>query len=143
MASRRRLSNNQVAAIIGLAAGLLMLIAGFSGAAGWQRILEFVQEKLGTNEGVSILARILVTIASLGGILVLIGSALIYSDRVRAGRVAIWLGAGFGLIGLALFILIHLERQEIPFASGIGLGAIGVILSIVARVKSEIVTRGR
>ncbi len=119
---------------------MLMLIAGISGAASWDRVLDFVQRRLGGEGGLRIVAYLLVAIASLGGLLVILATILVSNDRVRSGRALIWLGTGFGLIGLALFMLVHLERQELPFASGIGLGAIGVILSIVARFKSKVVS---
>jgi len=143
MSRKRKLSDNEIAAIIGIIAGLLMLFAGVSGATAWDRITDFLQSKLGTNNIFRIVSFILVALASLGGILVIFGSLLIRSDRVRSGRLLIWIGAGFGIIGLLLFIVIHIERQEMPFASGIGLGAIGVILSIVARLKSQVVTRNK
>jgi len=138
MAAKGKLSKNQVAAIIGIVAGIMMLMAGVTGAAAWGSIVKFLENKVGTGGAINILAYILITVASLGGLIVILGSLLFTTKHVRAGRLLIALGAGFGLIGLILFILVNLEKVETAFLGGIGLGALGLILSVVARLKSEV-----
>jgi len=138
MAAKEKLSKNQVAALIGIVAGIMMLLAGVSGAAAWGTIMKFLENRVGAGAAISTLAYILVTIASLGGLIVFFGSLLFTTKHVRAGRLLIALGAGFGLIGLILFIVLNLEKVEVAFLGGIGLGALGLILSVVARLKSEV-----
>lgn len=138
MAAQKKLTNNQVAAAIGVIAGIMMLLAGVTGAAAWGSIVKFLESKVGTDAAINFLAYIIIAIASLGGLIVMLGSGLFMTKHVRAGRLLIALGAGFGLIGLILFISVHLENAETAFLGGIGLGAVGLILSVVARLKSEV-----
>ena len=129
---------NRTAGAIGILAGVLMILAGASGATAWSHILSFLEARLGSSAPINMLAIVIVVIASLGGLAVIIGSALIASNHVRGGRLLMALGAGIGVIGLILFTIVSLEKQELPFVTGIGLGALGLILSIVARFKSRL-----
>jgi len=138
MVSKSVREDNRTAGAIGILAGVLMLLAGASGAAAWSDILSFLEARLGSSAVINIFALVIVLIASLGGLAVIIGSALIASNRVRGGRLLIALGAGFGLIGLIIFVVVSLEKRELPFVTGIGFGALGLILSIVARFKSRL-----
>jgi len=138
----KKLSANQIAAIIGVIGGLLMLLAGASGAAAWQQMVDFLESRLGTDATVQTVAYVVILIASLGGIAVMMGSALFLTKRVKAGRLLIALGAGFGLIGLILFIFVRMEHADFSIA-GIGLGMVGLVLSIVARLKSEVPAAGK
>jgi hypothetical protein len=115
----------------------MMLLVGASGAAAWEQVVDFLQNRLGTDAVVHIFAYILILIASLGGLAVIMGSALFLTKHVRAGRLLIALGAGFGLIGLIMLVFVRLEHEELSIA-GIGLGTVGLVLSIIARLKSKI-----
>jgi len=137
MAQKKKLTDNQIAAIIGVIGGVLMLLVGASGAAAWAQVMDFLQSKLGTDAAIQTLAYILILIASLGGIAVILGSVLFLTKHVRAGRLLIALGAGFGLIGLIIFIWVSIEHEEFSLA-GIGLGMVGLVLSIIARLKSKV-----
>lgn len=114
-----------------------MLLVGASGAAAWEQVVDFLQNRLGTDAVVHIFAYILILIASLGGLAVIVGSALFLTKHVRAGRLLIALGAGFGLIGLIMLVFVRLEHEELSIA-GIGLGTVGLVLSIIARLKSKV-----
>ena len=114
-----------------------MLMVGVSGAAAWEQMVAFLEDKLGTDAAIQVLAYVLITVASLGGLAVMAGSVLFLTKHVRAGRLLMALGAGFGLIGLIVFIFIRLEREELSIA-GIGLGMVGLVLSIIARLKSKV-----
>ncbi len=137
MAPERSLTDNQIAAIIGVVGGVMMLLVGASGAVAWQQVVDFLQSRLGTDAVIQTLAYILILIASMGGLAVMLGSTLFLTKHVRAGRLLITLGAGFGLIGLIVFIFVRLEHEEFSIA-GIGLGMVGLVLSIIARLKSKI-----
>jgi len=138
MATQKELANNRVAAIIGVVGGIMMLLAGVTGAAAWGSIISYLESKVGTDAAINAIAFVIIAIASLGGLIVMLGSALFMTRHVRVGRLLIALGAGFGLIGLILFVLVNLEKGEAAFLGGIGLGAVGLIMSVVARLKSEV-----
>jgi len=114
-----------------------MLLVGASGAATWEQVVNFLQTKLGADTAVNVLAYILITVASLGGLAVVLGSTLFLIKRVKTGRLLITLGAGFGLISLIIFIFVRLEHEEFSIA-GIGLGTVGLVLSVAARLKSKV-----
>ena len=130
-------SRNKVAMGVAIVAGLLLLIEGISGFATWTTIQEFVEDNVTDNEIVMYIFVILIFIASLGGIAVIIGGILIGSNKVKTGKFIIALGAGLGLIGLIVSIIIGLTEGSFTLNSLITLGAIGLILSIVARIMAE------
>jgi drug/metabolite transporter (DMT)-like permease len=136
MAQKRKLSDNQIAGIVGVIGGVMMLLVGMSGAAAWEQVVDFLESRLGTDAIIQALAYVLIAIASLGGLAVMLGSALFLTKHVKAGRLLVALGAGFGLIGLIIFIFVRLEHEELSIA-GIGLGMVGLVLSIIARLKSK------
>ena len=130
-------SKNKAAMGVAIVAGLLLLIEGISGFATWTTIKEFVSDNVTDNEIVMYIFVILIFIASLGGISVIIGGLLIGKNKVRTGKFIIALGAGLGLIGLIVSIIIGLTEGNFTLNSLITLGAIGLILSIVARMMAE------
>ena len=130
-------SKNKAAMVVAIFAGLLLLIEGISGFATWTTIKEFVSDNVTDNEIVMYIFVILIFIASLGGISVIIGGLLIGKNKVRTGKFIIALGAGLGLIGLIVSIIIGLTEGNFTLNSLITLGAIGLILSIVARMMAE------
>jgi len=130
-------SRNRAAMGVAIVAGLLLLIEGISGFATWTTIKEFVSDNVTDNEIVMYIFVILIFIASLGGISVIIGGLLIGKNKVRTGKFIIALGAGLGLIGLIVSIIIGLTEGNFTLNSLITLGAIGLILSIVARMMAE------
>ena len=130
-------SRNKAAMGVAIVAGLLLLIEGISGFATWSTIKEFVTDNVTDNEIVMYIFVILIFIASLGGISVIIGGLLIGKNKVRTGKFIIALGAGLGLIGLIVSIIIGLTEGSFTLNSLITLGAIGLILSIVARMMAK------
>ncbi len=130
-------SKNKAAMGVAIVAGLLLLIEGISGFATWTTIKEFVSDNVTDNEIVMYIFVILIFIASLGGISVIIGGLLIGKNKVRTGKFIIALGAGLGLIGLIVAIIIGLSEGSFTLNGLITLGAIGLILSIVARMMAE------
>ena len=130
-------SKNKAAMVVAIVAGLLLLIEGISGFASWTTIKEFVSDNVTDNEIVMYIFVILIFIASLGGISVIIGGLLIGKNKVRTGKFIIALGAGLGLIGLIVSIIVGLTEGNLTLNTLISLGAIGLILSIVARMMAK------
>jgi hypothetical protein len=123
--------------ILAIIAGILLLIAGINGVATWETIKDFVINNVVDNSAVQILFAVLILIASLGGLAVIIGGLLIGKDKVRTGRFIIALGAGLGLIGLIVSIVIALYEESPIIGSFFSIGAIGLIMSIIARMMAK------
>ena len=122
------------AMIIAIFAGILLLISGVSGLATWEAIRNFVTSNIIDNYIVQIIFAILIFIASLGGLSVIIGGLLIGRDKIRTGKLFITLGAGLGLIGLIVSIIVAIMENNFTIGSFFSIGFIGLILSIVARM---------
>jgi len=127
-------SRNSKAIIVAVFAGILLLISGVSGLATWEAIKNFVTANVIDNYIVQIIFVVLIFIASLGGISVIIGGLLIGKDKIGTGKLFISLGAGLGLIGLLVSIIIAFMENNFTIGSFFSVGAIGLILSIVARL---------
>ena len=127
-------SKNKKAMIVAIFAGILLLIAGVSGLATWETIKNFVTTNIMDNYIVQIIFAVLIFIASLGGISVIIGGLLIGKDKIKSGKLFISLGAGLGLIGLIISIIVAVMENNFTIGSYFSIGAIGLILSIMARL---------
>ena len=125
---------NKNAMIIAIFAGVLLLISGVSGLATWEAIRNFVTTNIVDNYIVQIIFAVLIFIASLGGLSVIIGGLLIGKDIVRTGKLFIILGAGLGLIGLIVSIIVVIMEKNFTIVGFFSVGAIGLILSIIARL---------
>jgi hypothetical protein len=127
-------SQNSKAMGIAIVAGILLLIAGVSGVATWEKIKSFVTTHIMDNSIIQIVFVVLIFIASLGGIAVIMGGVLIGKDKIGTGKFLISLGAGFGLIGLIFSIVVAYMEDNLTISSFLTIGAIGLILSIFARL---------
>jgi hypothetical protein len=143
--SRRR-SQNEKCGIIGMVGGIFMIIAGVTGAATWRNIGELAAQITGTAALGSVF-QVLVALGGLGGILVIFGAIFIgwpiirikTRDRLKFGKLMITIGAGFGLLGLLIFLLLTMLGDD-PFGNflaAMGIGFIGLVCSIYARQKSH------
>lgn len=130
-------SKNRKAMGIAIVAGILLLISGVNGVVTWETIKSFVSTHVIDNIIVQFVFAILILIASLGGIAVIIGGILIGKNKVRSGKIIIALGAGLGLIGLIVSILISVIEESFTIGAFLSIGMIGFILSIVARVVAK------
>jgi len=140
--ARRALTNNEVAAILAGVAGVLFLVVGWTGARGVEEFFQLLVDLLGSNPALRILAFVLVSIASLGGIAVILGAILISMNRVGWGKFLVLLGAGAGIISLVLFIALLVQRPgRIGAHEGVIPVLAGVVLSFVARMKAKPVVR--
>ena len=124
---------NTTAAGIGVTAGVLLLISGTSGAASWETIAAFVTEYLTDDHWVRLILAGLIGIASLGGISVICGAILVGCGRITTGKLIIGIGAGIGLIGFAIGLLVTVSQGGSVMAQYSSLGGIGLLLSILAR----------
>lgn len=127
-------SRNSQAMGLAIVAGILLLISGVSGLATWETIRDFVNTNIIENEIIHIVFVILIFIASLGGISVIIGGYLIGKNKVKTGKLIIGLGAGLGLIGLLVSLVISIVEGSFTISSLTSIGAMGLILSIAARM---------
>lgn len=131
---------NEKAGMYAILGGVLMLIAGTTGASMWADLGEIVIEITG-QQYLGTVFRVLVMLGSLGGLLVILGGILIHgklAESVSGGKILITIGAGFGLISLLIFLVVTLMGDE-PISiliAAIGIGFVGLILSIVARQKA-------
>ncbi|MBA3045333.1 MAG: hypothetical protein KKH41_08430 [Candidatus Thermoplasmatota archaeon] len=143
--SRRR-SQNETCGIIGMVGGIFMIIAGVTGAVTWRRIGELAVDITGV-EALGPAFQILVALGGLGGILVILGSIFIgwpiirirTKNRLNIGKLMITIGAGFGLLGLLIFLLLTMLGGD-PFGNfmgALGMGFVGLICSIYAVQKSH------
>lgn len=122
--------------MIAVVGGVLMLIAGVTGASTWREIGDIAIDITGV-QSLGIVFQVLVLIGSLGGLVVIVGG-LILQKSVTSGKILITIGAGFGIIGLIIFLVVTFmgDNPAANFISAIGLGFIGLILTIVARQKA-------
>lgn len=126
------------AALLAYLAGVLLMVAGFSGGTGLLQLGDqLAQTYLPRDIAVTahLAISILVLIAGLGGVAVLVGGMLWTRKWKRTGTLFVTLGAGVGLLGLLLMLIVS-------GASGsagnfllwlLGPAGVGVVLSIVAR----------
>ena len=141
---KRIMSKADQAAYIGFIAGILLIIAGVTGAATWRTIGQAAEDFTGI-EILGLVFQILAVLGSLGGLLVILGACWIGGRKFKlfkkrnkkAGSILITIGAGFGLLGLIIFAVIILisEDPAASFMGAAGVGFIGLVLSIIARQK--------
>ena len=130
-------SPNRTARGIVVIAGILLVIAGVSGVATWETIKAFVTTYIIDNSIVQLIFACFIFIASLGGIAVIAGGILLGQNKVRTGKFLITLGAGLGLIGLIVSIVVVYTEGNFTLASFFSIGTIGLILSIAARMIAK------
>ncbi len=131
------MKRNTEAAGIAAVAGVLLLYVGINGVASVDRIFAVLEEFLGTNEGLRILAYVLVAIAALGGIAVLIGAYFVAVDHVRLGKLLITLGSGAGILTLVLFLARSVSSEQFSLILGVLPTILGVALAIIARFMAK------
>jgi hypothetical protein len=130
-------SKNTKVMAIAIVAGILLIISGISGMATWETIKNYVTNNIIDNSIVQIVFAVLIFIASLGGLSVIAGGALIGKNKIGLGKLLITLGAGMGLIGLIFSILVAFTEDSLTLGSFFSIGAIGLILSIIARMLAK------
>ena len=128
---------NTTSMVVAIIAGVLLLIAGLSGAAAWESIKTFVSNNVADNSAIQMVFAILIFIASFGGLVIILGGLLIWKNKVGVGKFLIALGAGFGLIGLIISIVVAVIEIDYLIGGFLTIGGIGLLLSIVARAAAK------
>jgi hypothetical protein len=132
------MKRNEKAGLIAIIGGFLMLVAGLTGAATWEKLGDLAAEVMG-NDSLNLVFQILVLIGALGGLVVILGGILLQGKSPGAGKILIAIGAGMGLIGLMIFIILAMMSADPGgnIVGAIGIGFVGVILTIIARAQAE------
>lgn len=123
---------------LAVAAGALLMLANVRGGsllleAGDQLARRYLAPELA--QPVHLTVTVLLFVASLGGLAVMAGGLLYWKRMVRLGSLVIGLGAGIGILGLAVLLLVSIATTEAAslMAWLLGPAGAGVVLSIVAR----------
>lgn len=127
------MNRNAAAAVLAAVAGVLLLIVGINGVQGVDRLFTLLQEWLGTNEALRILAYVLGGIAALGGVAVLIGAYFFATEHVRTGKILVTLGSGAGIVTLILFLARNVSSEQFSYLYAVLPAILGVGLAIAAR----------
>lgn len=122
------------ATVIAIVAGFLLIVAGVNGIATWETIRNFVTTHIMDNSIVQMVFVVLISIASLGGIAVIVGGLLLGKDKIRAGKFLIFLGTGFGLVSVIVTAAVAFVEKNFEISGFLSIGTIGLILSVVARI---------
>jgi len=132
--------------LLALVAGILMIVSGMAGSIG---ILGLAFAELQSHfpqytNVIELVLMILTTIASLGGVAVIVGGFLVLGGRLTTGKLFIGLGAGIGLISVVIGLASGLAQGwglyasfVAVFAVGQTLGWVGLFLSILARMFAK------
>ena len=67
----------KTASLIGIIGGVLMLVAGVTGAASWNDLGAVIALHISNSENIMLIFRILAILGSLGGLLVIVGAILL------------------------------------------------------------------
>ncbi|TFF91211.1 hypothetical protein EU545_05065 [Candidatus Thorarchaeota archaeon] len=133
---------NMKSFILCLIGGILLIVAGAVGSIGaleFMTLIGTIPELEFIVPYVDILLKVLVFIASLGGIGVIAGGFLLTTPRVGTGKFIIGIAAGMGLIGLIIQLVkvVYFAGIEGLFnlleAISQSIGWIGIILTIFGR----------
>lgn len=124
---------NRGAVALAVVGGICLLLAGVTGLATWSAIAQIIRNHITTDLTSALVLGALVAIASLGGLAVIAGGLLIGRGSVGTGKALIALGAGVGLIGFILSLVLWVCGRESFIAGGSVAGLLGIVLSIAAR----------
>jgi len=131
------MNRNEEAAVLAAIGGFLLLLTGYNGARGIERLFTWLVDVFGPLPFLRIVAFVFVAIASLGGIAVLAGGFLFLRERVRTGRLLILIGSGAGFFTLLLFLLVNLRREEFSFLLEVLPVVVGIAFGVAARFRAK------
>ncbi len=147
--AKKKLTNNEQAGLIAMIGGILMLLAGISGAATWAALGTLTEEIIG-NDSFNLVFQILALLGSLGGLIVILGGLFINGQyvkkmkmpkdkRLKLGKLFITIGAGMGVVGLLIFLVLVMFSDDPAgnILGAVGLGFIGLVLTIISRKKAK------
>src|SRR5437867_8626424 len=135
----RGLTNNQVAAVLAFAAGVVFIAVEWNGTRIEAEFVLLIADLIpGPNPVLTALARFLAFISPLSAALVIAGAILLLYNRVRLGKIVILFGTGAGIVSLILFIALLVRKSTILVHEGVIPELIGVVLSLAARMKAKV-----
>jgi hypothetical protein len=127
---------NKLAFYLAVIGGICLIIGGGVGMAPLlMEIQPVVEENISDDERISNTFRILILLASLGGIAVILGGVLIYLEFIFAAKILIALGAGIGIFGLLIGLGLAWYAGEMDaYFNGIltTIAGVGVLLAVAA-----------
>ena len=102
------------AGVVSVAAGVLLLAAGAtSSTLLFDRIGSFVEERFASAaEAVEISLTVLGFLASFGGLVVIVGGALMLIGRWRIGRLVVLIAAAMAAVGLVSQLVVLFSEGE-------------------------------
>lgn len=138
---------NKLPLALGLISGLLMIFSGMTGGAGlWGMLLGWALSLVTVTPEVmlvlTIFLGVLNFIGAFGGFVVILGSLLLLTSRVRIGKFIISIGAGLGILGV-FFHYYHIFTTQVWFYAIILLvlpapGILGCILALFVQFKAKV-----
>ena len=135
--------------ILCIIGGILMILGSTIGSiAFFEMIFGLLQGILSQSllKIVDLVLKVLAYIAGGGGVSVIIGAILVGIGVYRLGKIIIAIGAGIGLIGFIIYIIVSILNGSIANeligiiiqAINGGYGFIGVLLTIIARTGMKV-----
>ena len=134
---------NKIAGILFIVGGALLVVAGTTGMEPLlEEILKYIQPTVDASLILASIFRVLIFIAALGGISVIIGGLLTFYVP-RIGKLLVMLGAGLGLFGFLIPMMLA-WYQGIPinelfggYVSSTGGYVLGIIPTIIGRLIAK------
>lgn len=132
---------NKVGAILAIIGGVLLIVGGGVGMVALLGDLQgVVEDKISDNPAVTTLFKVLILFAALGGIAVILGGILIYLEFPLPAKILITLGAGIGIVGLIIGIVLAFRSGNAEeYFNGIlaTIAGLGVVLAIAASLMAS------
>ncbi len=94
------------------------------------------------GSAIAMLFMALNVLSLIGGFVVILGGVTVHRNRLRVGRILIDLGAGLGLFGVIILLIVTVATLDIQsiIVTVLGLTFIGTLISLVARKMAPKVT---
>jgi predicted Na+-dependent transporter len=128
---------NTTAMYLAIVAGIMLLVTGITGVAMIDKLRDIVKNQFGDNATLDLVFLILLVLASLGGIIVILGGVLIGKNKVGLGKFLITIGVGTGALGLAIALILYVKGDNKEFLVGGIVGIVGIVLSVAARMMAK------
>jgi len=127
---------NRLGSILAVMGGIFLLVAGSVGMAPLlEDISDIVEEKITENNTVKTIFKVLIFFAALGGLSVILGGIMMHLEFKWPAKILIMLGAGIGIIGLVIGLIIsYLSGSAGDYMDNLltTFGGIGAVLAIIA-----------
>ncbi len=134
---------NLLVLVFSLLGGALLIVSGTRGPLGiYETILQnlplFIKDSAVLSIATAV-AAILITLSSLGGLIVIIGGYLVYRKHVSIGKLMIGFGGGAGIPFLLFLLLTIFNTHELltVVTQHSLTGWTGILLSLIARTLAK------